>query len=63
MFFLRVLCVGLLLLKQTYRGVASGKPPSTGIVTPVVGVWRVAKNSTALATCRPVILAFSRFLF
>ena len=42
---------------------ASGRPPSTGIVIPVVGVWRVAKNSTALATCRPVILVFNKFLF
>ena len=26
-----------------YLGVESGNPPSTGIVAPVVGVWRVAK--------------------
>ena len=26
-----------------YLGVASGRPPSTGIVAPVVGLWRVAK--------------------
>ncbi len=32
------------------RGVASGSPPSTGSVAPVVGVARVAKKSTAFAT-------------
>ena len=44
-----------------YLGVASGSPPSTGMVAPVVGVWRVAKNSTAFATCVAVILALRRF--
>jgi len=43
-----------------YLGVASGKPPSTGIVAPVVGVWRVTKNKTALATCLAVIFALSK---
>ena len=42
------------------RGVASGRPPSTGMQAPVVGVWRRAKNMTALATCSAVTLAFSR---
>ncbi|KJU84216.1 hypothetical protein MBAV_003585 [Candidatus Magnetobacterium bavaricum] len=44
----------------SYRGVASGRPPSTGMVAPVVGVWRVAKNKTALATCLAFIEAFNR---
>ncbi len=44
----------------TYRGVASGRPPSTGIVAPVVGVCRVAKNRTARATWSAVIRAFRR---
>ncbi|NQU41608.1 MAG: hypothetical protein HQ523_16815 [Lentisphaerae bacterium] len=44
-----------------YLGVASGKPPSTGMVPPVVGVCRVTKNSTALPTWRPVTVALSRF--
>ena len=43
-----------------YLGVASGNPPSTGMHAPVVGVCRVAKNRTALATCSVVTLAFSR---
>jgi hypothetical protein len=47
-------------VEQSYRGVASGRPPSTGIVAPVVGVCREAKKNTALATCRPVTRAFSR---
>jgi hypothetical protein len=44
-----------------HRGVASGRPPSTGIVAPVVGVWRVAKKRTARATWAAVIFAFNRF--
>src|SRR5262245_12265244 len=46
-----------------YRGVASGSPPSTGIVAPVVGVWRVAKKRTARPTCSAVTRAFSRLRF
>ena len=46
-----------------YRGVESGRPPSTGIVAPVVGVWRVTKNRTAFATCLAVTLLLSRFRF
>lgn len=45
---------------HAYRGVASGRPPSTGIVAPVVGVCRVAKKSTARATWSAVIRAFRR---
>ena len=45
---------------KPYRGVASGSPPSTGIVEPVVGVRRVAKNRTAFATCSAVTFALSR---
>gem|GEM_PF-3427831 len=45
----------------THLGVASGRPPSTGRVAPVVGVWRVAKNITARATSSPVTRDFSRF--
>ena len=44
----------------TYRGVASGRPPSTGIVAPVVGVCRVAKKRTARPTCSAVMRAFKR---
>ena len=43
-----------------YLGVASGRPPSTGMVAPVEGVWRVAKNRTALATCLAVMRALRR---
>ena len=43
--------------ENLYRGVASGSPPSTGIVAPVVGVRRVAKKSTALATLNTVVVA------
>ena len=43
-----------------HRGVASGRPPSTGMVAPVVGVWWLRKNSTAAATCWAVTLALSR---
>ena len=50
-----------LLPELPYLGVASGRPPSTGIVAPVVGVWRVAKKRTAFATCLPVTADFSRF--
>ena len=52
--------IRLCILSIGYRGVASGKPPSTGIVAPVVGVWRVTKKSTALATCCAVTLALSK---
>jgi hypothetical protein len=45
----------------SHLGVASGSPPSTGIVAPVVGDWRVAKYITAFATWRAVTRAFSRF--
>jgi len=48
-------------VRRGYLGVESGRPPSTGMVAPVVGVWRVAKKSTALATCVAVTLALSRF--
>ena len=47
----------------SYLGVASGRPPSTGIVAPVVGVCRVAKNRTALATWLAVILSLRRLRF
>src|SRR5213080_5343876 len=43
------------------RGNASGTPPSTGSVAPVVGVRLEAKNTTALPTCSAVTVAFSRF--
>ena len=45
---------------KRHRGVASGRPPSMGMVAPVVGVCRVAKNSTAFATCCAVTRALSR---
>lgn len=35
-----------------YLGNASTIPPSTGSVAPVVGVWLLAKKTTALPTCR-----------
>lgn len=44
-----------------YLGNASGSPPSTGSVAPVVGVKSLAKNTTALPTCSAVMLARSRF--
>ncbi len=46
---------------RPHRGVASGSPPSTGIVAPVVGVCRDAKKSTAFATWSAVTSAFNRF--
>ena len=42
------------------RGKAAATPPSTGSVAPVVGVTFAAKNTTALPTCAPLILARSR---
>ena len=64
-FYLSVapLRASLILKKKTsnHLGVASGRPPSTGIVAPVVGVWRVARKRTARATWVAVILARSKF--
>ena len=57
-------CSGSLLsalCSSRYRGVASGSPPSTGMVAPVVGVWWETKKRTAFATCSAVILALRRF--
>ncbi|MBP2680626.1 MAG: GDSL-like Lipase/Acylhydrolase [Candidatus Krumholzibacteriota bacterium] len=48
-------------LRRIYLGVASGRPPSTGIVAPVVGVRRVAKKRTALATWTAVTRVLRRF--
>src|SRR5439155_11605459 len=45
---------------QHQRGKASGTPPSTGSVAPVVGVRLEAKNTTALPTCSAVTAALSR---
>src|SRR5439155_8713792 len=42
------------------RGKASGTPPSTGSVAPVVGLRFEAKKTTALPTCAPVTFALSR---
>lgn len=49
--------------RTAHLGVASGRPPSTGMVAPVVGVWRVAKYMTAFATCVAVIFVLRRLRF
>ena len=49
-----------IVISSVYLGVASGRPPSTGMVAPVVGVWCEAKKRTAFATCSAVTCAFRR---
>ena len=52
--------VQALWVELAHRGNASGTPPSTGSVAPVVGVRFEAKKTTALPTCSPVMVVFSR---
>lgn len=47
-------------MSSAQRGKASAIPPSIGKVAPVVGVWLVAKKTTALPTCSAVTAAFRR---
>ena len=49
--------------RHAQRGNASGTPPSTGNVAPVVGVRLAAKKTTALPTCSPVTRVLRRFLW